>query len=658
MNMMFFPKFSLSLNFYVLLVLCLCVYAQEPFDRAKCESLVECGSCLQHLGCFWCLRPKLRNTLNTTVLNHCISENNNDIVCSSNDLINPKSISEVIEDRPLQSKSGSIVQMKPQRIRLTLRIGESYNLRFQYSQAENYPVDLYYIIDNSYSMSVHKEKLSKLGTKLAETMRGITNDFRIGFGSFMDKVNLPFTGIEPNQLKNPCPSRKQKCVSPYSFKNHMALSTDFQRFATEIMNAGPSANLDSPEGGFDAIMQTIVCKKEIGWRPQARHLIIFSTDAQFHIAGDGKLAGIIETNDAECHMINNNYDGLYNDYPSVSQLNYVAKENNINLIFATVKTPYGDDKTYRKLSQEVENSKFDRLDEDSRNVIKLVVDNYKKIVNSVTMETNATDNIQVRITPHCKRPIEDGCANIRLGEVVNFTATIKPLKCVAGSDGPTIISVKPNGIDESLIVELETICRCNCESPEHLSYEKNAPVCTNAGDLVCGVCMCNKNRHGSNCECDNEFSLGLNETNCREDKPGAVVCSGLGICKCGKCECKSNPNTGKKYRGKYCDCDDDSCDRENGKLCNERGLARAALAFATLGGLELVVSVRTITEHALEKETAMSVLEREAVTVENVNVTINIQEPTAEFVQLVKSSVLISWIASNVLSSKLESITE
>lgn len=50
-----------------------------------------------------------------------------------------------------------------------------------------------------------------------------------------------------------------------------------------------SGNLDSPEGGLDALMQVMVCNEEIGWRQNARHLIIFSTDASFHVAGDGKV---------------------------------------------------------------------------------------------------------------------------------------------------------------------------------------------------------------------------------------------------------------------------------------------------------------------------------------------------------------------------------
>lgn len=57
----------------------------------------------------------------------------------------------------------------------------------------------------------------------------------------------------------------------------------------EVRNASVSGNLDAPEGGFDAIMQAVVCRDRIGWREKARRLLVFSTDAGFHYAGDGKV---------------------------------------------------------------------------------------------------------------------------------------------------------------------------------------------------------------------------------------------------------------------------------------------------------------------------------------------------------------------------------
>lgn len=56
-----------------------------------------------------------------------------------------------------------------------------------------------------------------------------------------------------------------------------------------VKSASVSGNLDAPEGGFDAIMQAVVCRDQIGWREKARRLLVFSTDAGFHYAGDGKV---------------------------------------------------------------------------------------------------------------------------------------------------------------------------------------------------------------------------------------------------------------------------------------------------------------------------------------------------------------------------------
>jgi protocadherin alpha len=60
-------------------------------------------------------------------------------------------------------------------------------------------------------------------------------------------------------------------------------------FQLEVGGASVSGNVDDPEGGFDAVMQTVVCSEEIGWRWNTRRLLIFSTDSGFHMAGDGKV---------------------------------------------------------------------------------------------------------------------------------------------------------------------------------------------------------------------------------------------------------------------------------------------------------------------------------------------------------------------------------
>lgn len=68
-----------------------------------------------------------------------------------------------------------------------------------YAQAEDYPVDLYYLMDLSKSMEDDKAKLSSLGDVLARRMQSITRNFRLGFGSFVDKVVMPYVSTVPKK---------------------------------------------------------------------------------------------------------------------------------------------------------------------------------------------------------------------------------------------------------------------------------------------------------------------------------------------------------------------------------------------------------------------------------------------------------------------------
>lgn len=48
--------------------------------------------------------------------------------------------------------------------------------------------------------------------------------------------------------------------SPFSFKNVIRLTSNINYFSQELRKERISGNLDAPEGGFDAILQTAVCK--------------------------------------------------------------------------------------------------------------------------------------------------------------------------------------------------------------------------------------------------------------------------------------------------------------------------------------------------------------------------------------------------------------
>lgn len=127
----------------------------------------------------------------------------NKLGCRNESIEFPKNKMEIKQNRELSwAKAASIneaVQIKPQLIKLTLRPKKYETVKMFYRQAVDYPVDLYYLMDVSKTMSKHKQKLAELGNELANQMGLITKNFRLGFGSFIDKNIQPFTDTNPQK---------------------------------------------------------------------------------------------------------------------------------------------------------------------------------------------------------------------------------------------------------------------------------------------------------------------------------------------------------------------------------------------------------------------------------------------------------------------------
>ena len=123
--------------------------------------------------------------------------------------------------------------------------------------------------------------------------------------------------------------------------------------------------LDTPKSGLEALVQTIACDDVIGWRNTSKHMIVFSTDSSFHVAGDGKLVGVPVPNDGRCRT---NQNGIYHgdtimDYPSVSQLGHLVNDHNKFILFAIVCNPKNSTvcTEYQELVKQVPNSRFASL---------------------------------------------------------------------------------------------------------------------------------------------------------------------------------------------------------------------------------------------------------------------------------------------------------
>lgn len=83
--------------------------------------------------------------------------------------------------------------------------GDAKRFTVYVKQVEDYPVDLYYLMDLSNSMKDDLFRLRTLGNKLAQTMGRTTSKLRMGFGAFVDKTMSPYMYIHPPAaVENPC----------------------------------------------------------------------------------------------------------------------------------------------------------------------------------------------------------------------------------------------------------------------------------------------------------------------------------------------------------------------------------------------------------------------------------------------------------------------
>lgn len=461
-------------------------------------------------------------------------------------------------------------QVAPQGMFMRLRAGEEMSFNMDVFQPLESPVDLYILMDFSYSMSDDLDNLKSMGHNLADFLQALTSNYTIGFGKFVDKVSSPQTDMRPEKLREPW----NNADSPFSFKNVIRLTSNINYFSQELRKERISGNLDAPEGGFDAILQTAVCKDKIGWRKDSTHLLVFSTESAFHYEADGTnvLAGILARNDEKCHLDSRGtyvYD-TKQDYPSVPTLVRLLGQHNIIPIFAVTNHSYS---YYEKLHKYFPISEIGVLQEDSSNIVELLRTAFERIRSKMDIRADYVPKaLKTEFSSSMYQKTESGSFNITRGEVGKFKVRVKALEYVGGQhvcslpekDRQGVIHVKPTSLSDSLEVRASVVCDvCPCE--QHAVF--SSPKCNFHGDFICGQCICHKGWQGDTCHCSAELSS--NKTDCI--RPGdEKVCSGRGECLCGKCQCNLEGQA-QRFDGDFCQYDVLQCPRTSGFLCNDRG---------------------------------------------------------------------------------------
>ncbi|GJQ76950.1 hypothetical protein Trydic_g15147 [Trypoxylus dichotomus] len=534
----------------------------EKFD-SNCEECVRSHPC-----CSWCLNESytsIRCNTKQNLLNMRCAEDS--IYSASNSHVDVAGLNNESFKNPIEEKNQPAVQIRPQKMNIQLRLNDPVTFQLQYKAAMDYPLDLYYLMDLTYSMRGDVGVMVKLGSEMAERLTKLTKSYKIAFGYFMDKVVMPFSANNKKYLEDPCKISGNSCETGYDFIHALNFTTKISEFVQKLNSSKITANMDDLEGALDAIMQIIVCKNQMQWRTFSRKIIVVATDGLLHFAGDGILAGIVEKNPGICLV---DSDGMYlgaldYDYPSLEEIYRKLLQYKVNLLFAAKSTvfPYYDDleKTMPTVSYVGE------LEKESQNILKLIEASYMKVISSARFDAKAPDEIKVTFRSTCNEGEmleRNFCHNIEIGKVYSFDVTLELVELPKEKRGRVII--EEMNLAENVDINIEYVgidCKCPNQSAEHTQ-------CAN-GIFRCGKCICNKDWAGHLCdkECFKFPCRFVNETYT------SSTCYSHGDCDIARCQCVCYP----EYMGDFCEYNQCKRNRKTQRICSDHGTCDKGVCF-------------------------------------------------------------------------------
>lgn len=570
----------------VISVLCRLIAGQCPVNlKLLCYEQTNCGDCIRvHPCCHWCYeQTNFTGPYRCNFLNELES-------CGTRIERNRESSIGIIEDNDFSQiqrarDATKAIQIKPQSFKVTLRQDSPVNLTFIYKAAKNYPLELYYLGDLSYSMRNHLETLKNLGDDLGKSLENLTLHYRLAYGSFLDKPGMPFIYTDQKNRDNPCLTDTEKCEEAYLFKHRLNFTSNIESFFEEVRNSKISANVDDLDGALEAIFQILVCNRRFQWSQFSRKLILLSTDSLLHAAGDGILAGASAVNYKELCLVNSKGDHvapLKYDYPSLGHIKSLLNKFKVNLIVAVTKDKI---KSYKKMKQDIleQEAYVGELQENSKNILELVKTGYYNFIRQVEFSANLSHapELEVKFFGDCYRTNDfnytDGCQNVEEDVPLTFKLQLT-LKEMTSKRSEQII-IKEKTINEDIEVAIDYVS-VNCDCPH---YDQSSILECVHGNFSCGSCICATGWQGVTCseECKDDPRA------CRVDD-NSRTCTRRGDCECGKCKCQ------KPYIGEFCQFE---CPMNKfGQICNAQGTCYEGVCTCRSGYTDDDCSCETSTD--------------------------------------------------------------
>lgn len=561
----------------------------------------SCGQCIRSGRlCTWMERGVYNNTRTK-----CFSKGDGKKPTGS---VYPSGISVSI-----QSNTGKLnTYIRPEESKIAIRPGFDTVLDIYFKVHKSYPVDLYYLFDLSSSMKTYLQEVMDQAIDITDKLsKEIGDNLRIGIGSFIEKPTAPFTNNGGQHV----------------FKNWLSLTDANSRNMETIKKQIGSlrdqalANNDAEEAGLEAMVQVATCKQEIGWNDISKHIVVYSSDATMHLAGDARLAGINKPNDLQCHLksggkqsidqldkTHHEYtEGLNQDYPSVYDVKNLVNKANIQTIFALTaknKIPDWINDFYKSITK-IWGEENKVVSTNNEKLSDLLVQTYKEMTKRVTLniegipedyewsvDTVCTGTDGVERTnkgqSYCddpKKPLSNRPEDVKETEV-NFKLNIKLKEGRCPEPARVSINTPGYGGSEKVDLKLESTCSCDgeCESRYSSLRCPAKEECSGNGEFSCGVCICNKGWSGSCCDCEIGDSDQEREREAQCFVNGSDrICSGRGQCQCGKCICDKTLNNMLQFFGDHCQCTLGSCPSVGNKVCNDQGSCQCGKCICNNG---------------------------------------------------------------------------
>jgi pimeloyl-ACP methyl ester carboxylesterase len=215
------------------------------------------------------------------------------------------------------------------------------------------PLDVFLLQDLSGSFDDDLVTLRGLVPNLVSELKTRQPDTTFGFGSFIDKPVNPF-GISGDYVYFLNQAQTNNATGLQSTVNNLTVRD--------------GSGKDGPEAQLEALLQVArrtVASNENGFRSGARHVVVVSTDAPYHKAGDGAQAGITAPNDGDAVI------DPGEDYPSLTQVRDALIEADIVPVFAVTQDRIG---TYNDLVNQLGFGKVVRLESNSSNLTSAITE--------------------------------------------------------------------------------------------------------------------------------------------------------------------------------------------------------------------------------------------------------------------------------------------